>query len=157
LIGCILLTKSLLCNVAAFIGMPFSSESSDIQSLFIRYGKSLIMTSYKCHKLQEGYFSVQGRFCADSYSEKSDPKLPSERLDKASGRSSVSNIHLDDMAILSRPHQCLEVSNCTRLHPSGRNGKLSDHYLEFEKNPAFKCICRDDVAISFGSHSMFDK
>jgi hypothetical protein len=28
-------TKSLLCNVTAFIGMPFISESSDIQSLFI--------------------------------------------------------------------------------------------------------------------------
>jgi hypothetical protein len=34
LIGYILLTKSLLCNVAAFTGMPYSSESSDIQSLF---------------------------------------------------------------------------------------------------------------------------
>jgi len=30
-----MLTKSLLCNVAAFIGMPYISDSSDIQSLFI--------------------------------------------------------------------------------------------------------------------------
>jgi hypothetical protein len=29
------LTKSLLCNVAAFTGMPYISESSDIQSLFL--------------------------------------------------------------------------------------------------------------------------
>jgi hypothetical protein len=35
LIGYILLTKSLLCNVAAFTGMPYILESSDIQSLFI--------------------------------------------------------------------------------------------------------------------------
>jgi hypothetical protein len=28
-------TKSLLCNVAAFTGMPYISESSDIQSLFL--------------------------------------------------------------------------------------------------------------------------
>jgi hypothetical protein len=35
LIGYILLTKSLLCNVAAFIGMPYISKSSDIQSLFL--------------------------------------------------------------------------------------------------------------------------
>jgi hypothetical protein len=37
------------------------------------------MTSCKCHKLHEGYFSVQGRFCADSNSEKLDPKQPSGR------------------------------------------------------------------------------
>jgi hypothetical protein len=29
------LTKSLLCNVVAFTGMPFISESSNIQSLFL--------------------------------------------------------------------------------------------------------------------------
>jgi hypothetical protein len=28
-------TKSLLCNVVAFIGMLYISESSDIQSLFL--------------------------------------------------------------------------------------------------------------------------
>jgi len=59
------------------------------------------MTSCKCHKLQEGYFSVQGRFCADFNSEKLDPKLPSRRLSKASGRSSVSNIRPDDLVIPS--------------------------------------------------------
>jgi len=79
LIGYILLTKSLLCNVTAFIGMPYISESSDIQSLFLWCGKSRIMTNCKCHKLHEGYFSVQGRFCTDSNSEKSDPKKPSGR------------------------------------------------------------------------------
>jgi len=70
-IGCILLTKSLLCNVDAFTGMPYILVSSDIQSLFFWCGKSCIMTSCKCHKLHEGYFSVQGRFCVDSNSEKS--------------------------------------------------------------------------------------
>jgi hypothetical protein len=35
LIGYILLTKSLLCNVAAFTGMPYILESSNIQSLFL--------------------------------------------------------------------------------------------------------------------------
>jgi hypothetical protein len=35
LIGYILLTKSLLCNVAAFTGMPYISEFSDIQCLFL--------------------------------------------------------------------------------------------------------------------------
>jgi hypothetical protein len=54
-------------------------QSSDIQSLFLWCRKSRIMTSCKCHKLHEGYFSVKGRFCADSNSEKSDPKKPSGR------------------------------------------------------------------------------
>jgi hypothetical protein len=35
LIGCILLTKSLLCNVAALTGMLSISESLDIQILFL--------------------------------------------------------------------------------------------------------------------------
>lgn len=65
------------------------------------------MTSCKCHKLQEGYFSVQGRFYANSYSEKSDHKLPSGQLRKASGHSSVSNICPDDVVI---PSGCPSVS-----------------------------------------------
>jgi len=36
--------KSLLCNVTAFTGMPFSSESSRYSEFVIWYGKSLIMT-----------------------------------------------------------------------------------------------------------------
>jgi hypothetical protein len=95
-------TKSLSCTIADFTGMLFISESSDIQSVFLSYGKSLIMTSCKCHKLQEGYFSVQGRFCADSNSDKLDPKLPSRRLSITSGRSSVSNIRSDDENFPSR-------------------------------------------------------
>jgi hypothetical protein len=35
LIGYILLTKSLLCNVIAFTGMSYISKSSDIQRLFL--------------------------------------------------------------------------------------------------------------------------
>jgi len=54
-------------------------------------------------------------------------------------------------------HQCVEASNCSRLHPFGLNDKLSGRYLEFKKNPAFKCICPEDVAIPSGCHSVFDK
>jgi hypothetical protein len=46
--------------------------------------------------------SVQGRFCANSNSEKSDPKLLSEQPSITSERSSVSNICPDDVAKLSR-------------------------------------------------------
>jgi len=54
------------------------------------------MTSCKCHKLQEGYFSVQERFYVDSNLEKSDPKLSSGRLSITSKSSSISNISPDD-------------------------------------------------------------
>jgi len=43
------------------------------------------------------------------------------------------------------------------LHSSGRNGKSSRRYSKFEKNPAFKCIRPDDMAIPSGRHSVFAK
>jgi hypothetical protein len=54
-------------------------------------------------------------------------------------------------------HQCLETSNSSRLHPSGRNGKSSGCSSEFKKIPVFQCIRPDDVAIPSGCHSVFDK
>jgi hypothetical protein len=75
-----------------------------------------------------------------------------------SGRSSVKASSVwTTRTFRSDAHQCLEASNSSRLHPSGRNGKSSGRYSEFEKNPALKCICPDDVAISSGRHSVFDK
>jgi hypothetical protein len=53
--------------------------------------------------------------------------------------------------------QCLEASNSSRLHPSGRNGKASGRSSEFEKIPLFKCIRSDDVATPSGRQSAFDK
>jgi hypothetical protein len=77
------------------------------------------MTKFKRHKLQEGYFSVQGRFCADSYSEKSDPKLSSRRRGIPSGSSSVSNIRLD--VVVFRPDDENFPSECPSV---SRNFKL---------------------------------
>jgi len=54
-------------------------------------------------------------------------------------------------------HQCLEASNSSRMHPSGRNGKLSESSSEFEKIPMFQSIRSDDVVIPSGCHSGFDK
>jgi hypothetical protein len=94
------------------------------------------MTSCKCHKLQEGYFSIQGRLCVDSNSEKSDPMFPSERPNLIV-RTRWQN-HPD-------AHQRLVTSNYSRLHLSGRNCKSSGRYLEFKKILEFQCICPDDV------------
>jgi hypothetical protein len=66
-------------------------------------------------------------------------------------------IRLDDVIFRSDAHQCLQTSNCSRLHPSERNGKSSDHFSEFEKNPAFKCIRPNGVAIPSRRLSLFDK
>jgi hypothetical protein len=102
MIGCILLTKSLLYNVAAFTGMLYISEPSDFQSLFIWYGKSLIMTSCSVTSFKNAISEIPWRFYADFNSEKSDPLFPPERPSKKFGRSSVSNIHPNDVAIPSR-------------------------------------------------------
>jgi hypothetical protein len=82
--------------------MPYILESSKyLEFIFLRW-KEPYYDKFQCHKLQESYFSIQGRFCADSNSEKSNILFPSGRLSKASRRSSLSNICPDDVVILSR-------------------------------------------------------
>jgi hypothetical protein len=72
--------------------------------------------------LEKAISSVQGKFGADSNSEKSDP------------------IFLRDGPVMrSNAHQCREVSNNSRLHPSGRYGNTSGHSSEFEKIQFFLC------------------
>jgi hypothetical protein len=54
-------------------------------------------------------------------------------------------------------HQCLEASNSSRLHQTGRNGKSSGRSSESEKNLALKYIRPDDMAIPSRRHSVFNK
>jgi hypothetical protein len=54
-------------------------------------------------------------------------------------------------------HQYLEASKCSSFHLSECCSNASGRSLEFQKNPAFKCIRLDDVAIPFGCPSVFDK
>jgi hypothetical protein len=105
-------TKSLLCNVATFTGMLFYSEST----------------------LQ---LWASRRLCAEFKSISLVPLHPSRRRGIPSGRSSIkaSSVRMTRIFCLDA-HQCLEASNCSRLHPSGRNDKSSGRYSEFEKNPA---------------------
>jgi hypothetical protein len=102
--------------------------------------------------------SSSRRFCIVYKSEKSDPLQPSGRHDIPFGRSSVKASSVrTTRTFRSDAHQCLETSNCSRLQPSGRNGKSFGRYSEFEKILAFKCIRPDDVAKPSGRHSVFDK
>jgi hypothetical protein len=59
-------------------------------------------------------------------------------------------------------HQCLEASNSSRLHPSGRNGKSSKRSSEFEKIPVFQTTwlyhpdaiqCLTSIRVSASRHS----
>jgi hypothetical protein len=125
-------TKSLLCNVAVFTGMMLYPEST-LQ----------LCSSRRFWEVFKDLF----RFPI------SRPDDVVFRLDAHQSASSVRTtrtFHPD-------AHQCLEASNSSRLHPSGRNGKSSRPSSEFEKIPVFQRIRPDDVAIPSGRHSVFDK
>jgi len=86
------------------------------------------------HKLQEGYFKCSRKILCRFQLR--------EVRSHASVRTSLSivlTLISQATSILTtwlfRPdsHQCLEVSNCSSLHPSRRSS-------EFQKNPTFKCI-----------------
>jgi hypothetical protein len=125
-------TKSLLCNVVAFTGMLLYPESI-LQLCFSR------------------------RFCEvfkDFF------RFPVSRLDDAVFRldahQSATSVRTTK-TFRSDAHQCLEASNSSRLHPSGRNGKSSGRSSEFEKIPVFQRIRPNDVVIPSGRQLVFDK
>jgi hypothetical protein len=125
-------TKSLLCNVAAFIGMLLYPEST------------LQLCSSR-------------RFCEvfkDLY------RFPGSRPDDVEFRPDAHQLATSVWTTRTfRPdaHRCLEASNSSRLRPSERNGKSSGRFTEFEKIPVFQRIRPDDVVIPSGRHSGFDK
>jgi hypothetical protein len=134
LIGCILLTKSLSCNVVVFTGMPYIPESSKYLEFICLRWKGPYYDKFQCPKLQEGYSNVQGRFCADSNSQKLDHLFPSRQSSKASGCSSVSNIVWTMWYDRPNSHQCQEAPNSSRFHLSGHHGNTSRRSLKFNKN-----------------------
>jgi hypothetical protein len=161
LIGCILLTKSLSCNVVVFIGMPYILESSKYLEFISLRWKDPYYDKFQCHKLQEGYFNVQWRFCADSNSEKLDPLFLLKRPSKASERSSVSNICPDDVAIPSRRpsvsrsfEQFKVTSVCTSLQHVRTLISVRQE-IRFPSQTQIwedSCICPDDRATPSGRY-----
>jgi hypothetical protein len=123
-------TKSLLCNVAAFTGMLLYPEST------------LQLCSSR-------------RFCEvfkDLF------RFPGSRPDDVEFRPNAHQLATSVRTTRTfRPdtHQCLEASNSSRLHPSGRNGISSGRSSKFEKIPVFQRIRPDDVVIPSGRHSGF--
>jgi hypothetical protein len=156
-IGCILLTKSLSCNVAVFTGMPYILESSSYLEFISLRWKEPYYDKFSVTSMKKSISEVLRRFCANSNSEKSDPKHLSRRPCKPFGRLSVSNILPDDVAIPSGRPSVSRKFKLFKDTPSRRNGKSSGHSSEFKKNPMSKCIRPDDLAIPSGCHSVFDK
>jgi hypothetical protein len=127
-------TKSLLCNVAAFTGMLLYPEST------------LQLCSSR-------------RFCEvfkDLF------RFPVSRPDDVVFRPDPHQSATSVWTMRSfRPdaHQCLEASNSSRFHPSGRNGKSSRRSSEFEKIPVFQRIrldgiqCLTSIRVSASRHS----
>jgi hypothetical protein len=122
----------ILCNVAAFTGMLLYPDSTlQLCSLrrFCEVFKDLFWFP--------GSRSDDVEFCPDAHQ-----SATSVRTTRT---------------FRSDAHQCLEASNSSISHPSGRNGKSSGRSSEFERIPVFQRIRPDDVVIPSGRHSGFDK
>jgi len=52
-------------------------------------------------------------------------------------RSRIPRFRPDGLVMILYAHQCLEDSNSSRLHPSGRHGNTSGHSSEFNKKSDF--------------------
>jgi hypothetical protein len=125
-------TKSLLCNVAAFIGMLLYPEST----------LQLCSSRRFCEVFKDLFRFPVSR-----------PDDMVFRLDAHQSATSVRTMR----SFRPDAHQSLEASNSSRLHPSGRNGKSSGRSSEFEKIPVLQRIRPDDVVKPSGRHSVYDK
>jgi len=140
------LTKSLSCNVAVFTEISYIPKSSKYLEFISLRWKEPYYDKFHCHKLQEGYFSIQGRFCADSNSEKSDPLFLSGQPSKASGRSLVSNIHPDAMAIpsgLPSMSRIFEQFKVASVRTSWQHVQTHIRVRQVIKFPSQTCIWED--------------
>jgi hypothetical protein len=89
-IGCILLTKSLLCNVVVLTRMPYYSESSKYLEFMSLIRKKPYYDKFQCHKFQEGYFrSSRKILCRFQFS-----------------KSRILCFRPDDLVKLPDSHQC---------------------------------------------------
>jgi hypothetical protein len=125
-------TKSLLCNVAPFTGMLLYPEST----------LQLCSSRRFCEVFKDLFRFPVSR--------------PDDVVFRPDTHQSATSVRTT-RSFRPNAHQCLEASNSSRLHPSGRNGKSSERSSEFKKIPVFQRIRPDDVVIPFGRRSVFDK
>jgi hypothetical protein len=151
-----MLTKPLLCNVV-FIGMLYIPESLNYLEFISLRWKEPYYDKFNVTSMKKAISEVSERFCADSNLEKSDPKISSGPPYLKFGRSPVNNIRPDDVVIPSEHLSMSRSFEQLRLDTTRRHGNMSRHFLEFQKNPAFECICPDDVTIPSDRQSVFNK
>jgi len=113
-------TKSLLCNVAAFTGMLLYLEST-LQLCSLRRF---------CEVFKDLFWFPIIR--------------PDDVVFRPTAHQSATSVRTT-RSFRQDAHQCLEASNSSRLHPSGRNGKSSGRSSEFEKIPVFHRIRPDAI------------
>jgi hypothetical protein len=118
-------TKSLLCNVAAFTGMLLYPEST----------LQLCSSRRFCEVFKDLF-----RFPVS---------CPDDVVFRPDAHQLATSVRTT-RSFRPNAHQCLEASNSSRLHPSGRSS-------EFEKIPVFQRIRPNDVVIPSGCHSVFNK
>jgi len=110
-------TKSLLCNVAAFTGMLLYLESTF----------QLCSSRRFCEVFKDLFQFPISR--------------PDDVVFRPDTHQSATSIRTT-RSFHSVTHQCLEASNSSRLHPSGRNGKSSGRYSELRKSQCFSASVR---------------
>jgi len=125
-------TKSLLYNVAAFAGMLLYREST----------LQLCSSRRFCEVFKDLFRFPVSR--------------PDDVVFLPDAHQSATYVRTT-RSFRPNAHQCLDASNSSRFHPSGRNGKSSGRSSDFEKIPMFQRIRADDVVIPSGRHSVFDK
>jgi hypothetical protein len=125
-------TKSLLCNVAAFIGILLYPEST----------LQLCSSRRFCEVFKDLF-----RFPVS---------IPDDVVFRPNAHQSATSVRTT-RSFRPDAHQYLEASNSSRLHPFGRNGKSSGRSSVFEKIPVLQRIRPDDVVIPSRRHSVFDK
>jgi len=113
-------TKSLLCNVTAFTGILLYPEST----------LQLCSSRRFCEVFKEVYFGSLSAVRTTWYPVRTliSKQQPSRRRGIPSERSSVKASSIrTTRTFCPDAHQCLEASNSSRLHLSGRNGKSVRH------------------------------
>jgi hypothetical protein len=105
-------TKSLLCNVVAFIEMLLYPEST----------LQLCSSRRFCEVFKDLFRFPVSR--------------PDDVVFRPDAHQSVKSVRTT-RSFLPDAHQCQEAFNSSRLHPSGRNGKSSGRSSEFKKIPVF--------------------
>jgi hypothetical protein len=118
LIGCILLTKSLSCNVVVFTGMLYIPESSKYLEFISLKWKEHYYDKFSVTSVKKVISEVPGRLCAEfkTVNLKSLASVWTRWYFVRKLVSQATSVWMT-RSFRSDSHLCQEASNCSRLHP----------------------------------------